>query len=442
MIGDELRNIDGRILIYGAHLIALECARWLINEGVSDKIAGIAVTDMEGNPDRLEGIPVRKIEEYSDQDQELTVVIAIPEKYHAEVEKYGRDKGFDRFLKVGTTDMSELKGKRFLLLQKNFQDFPYFLEEDENDPSWLNLYEGKDGSSSGAEKKKICHYEFPTLFYLEDRQVFKETMGFSFQRDYKKICGQYRNIHTLPCDMEQRIDEKELRKTLSIYMAFSEWDCTRIEVCQYVPWIRPIQLGCSLTEQRRGSRCDDIGENISDKNRSFAEMTGAYWIWKNAAGSKYKGLCHYRRHFIVSADEVMSLEKNKVDVILTTPRYVPGGIRNMFLAETPVKEQVYDKMLRAISEIFPEERQEFEDYMECCLYYPNNMVVAKNHIYDSYCAWIFPILFRMAEMEKECGYFHEGDRHIAYAAELLTSYYFVKNRDTYCIAVTDYYFYS
>ena len=80
--------------------------------------------------------------------------------------------------------------------------------------------------------------------------------------------------------------------------------------------------------------------------------------------------------------------------------------------------------------------------MEQCLYCPNNMVIAKSEIYDAYCEWIFPILFRMEEMDEEKGYGHKGDRHIAYAAEILTSYYFARHKDEYFIAVTDYSFNS
>ena len=50
--------------------------------------------------------------------------------------------------------------------------------------------------------------------------------------------------------------------------------------------IYPIQVGAALAGKKLpGIRHDDEGDNISDKNKSYCELTAQYWAWKNEEAS-------------------------------------------------------------------------------------------------------------------------------------------------------------
>lgn len=431
---------SGPVMIYGAHLVAVELYRYLKSMYENFDFAGFAVTSAESNPSELENEKVTELC-VCQAERNTTVFIAMPERYHSEAEVYARKYGFISFLKVTLEDMSELKGKALLGIWKKTVNQKLSLYKDRYDTSWLNMADVADASGSDDDLAKR-HYKFPTLYYLDMKDMFYETEKFDFYRDYERVFGVYHNLHAFSaCERPARLsDDAGKKNVLMVYMVFSQWDGGKSPEKGFPAWIYPIQAGSALTECKARTYLDETGESISERNKSFAEMTAAYWVWKNAEPVKYKGLCHYRRHFVLTEEAVMALEENGVDVILTTPRFAPGGIGRMFQAETPVKEAVYQAMLKAVHDCHPEDVSLMESYMGECLYCPNNMVIARSGIYDAYCEWIFPVLFRMAKIDEESGYGHESDRHIAYAAELLTSYFFVKHKGEYLIAVTDYRF--
>lgn len=433
MLTDELKKTEGKLLIYGAHLVALECCRFLIDYGKGSCIVGFAVTNKEDNPEELEGYQVEEIHAYIEQCKLLTVVIAMPKKYHDVVESYAQGKGFRKFIKVGLEEMSVLKSRQMLEEQQKWSGLTFHMEENVHDRSWLDI--------RAAEMTQQTYFKFPTLFYRKTEDVFKEVSKTAFLEASQEVLGQYRNLCLISEKLVMKA-ERPISDILQIYMVFSRYDSASISIKEYAPWIYPLQAGGRNSKQEISCLYDDTGETIADKNSVFAEMTGAYWIWKNRNWAAYKGLCHYRRHFIISEEKIRTLEQNGIDVILTIPRYIPYGVGNMFLAETPVKKELYEIMIYAVQECAPEDVLMFKAYLESCFYYPNNMVIARNEIYNAYCEWIFKILFRISDIDARREHGNRNDRHIAYAAELLTSFYFVKNRDVYRIAVTDYQFYT
>ncbi len=258
---------------------------------------------------------------------------------------------------------------------------------------------------------------------------------------YRDVLGHIRTLSDL--HKERSISSKNWAdgESMHIYMAFGRPQMDLVQSSDYQPWIRPLLVGADGEDVYSAFPRDDTYEgNVSRLNASLAEMTGVHWIWKEASSVEYKGLCHYRRHFILSEEDIQALREADIDALLTIPRYVPGGIKEMFFAETPVKKPVLESIYTVMDRLESGDRQGFSEYLDGCFYFPNNMVVAKAELYDEYCRWIFPILLGMLEVDAETGYGHERDRHTAYAAELLTSYYFARKQDNLKLAVTDYNF--
>lgn len=151
-------------------------------------------------------------------------------------------------------------------------------------------------------------------------------------------------------------------------------------------------------EALKGYVFDDCGENISQKNSSYCELTGMYWIWKNQQDD-IVGLTHYRR-FFGKPDELLSMEEAKAilkdcDIIVAKRQWVEKNVKVQF-EEFHNKEDL--ALLRTIIvEKYPEYQQSFDCAMSKCFLFSFNMLVCKKEIFDQYCTWLFDIL---AECER------------------------------------------
>lgn len=203
----------------------------------------------------------------------------------------------------------------------------------------------------------------------------------------------------------------------------------------------PIQVGKALhPDLDLGFQCDNTGDNISEKNGSYCELTAIYWAWKNLKDVDYIGLCHYRRYFAKDRKFVNIIQKDSLEqkdlidinhilpkekeVILPTFWTMPQPINKVF--SNRVMEQDLYILYRIIRKKYPEYLSAFNKYMLGYKRTGYNMFIMSRGNFDKYCSWLFDILNTAEHLIKESQYI-SYKRIYGYFGEILTAIYCIKN---------------
>ena len=150
---------------------------------------------------------------------------------------------------------------------------------------------------------------------------------------------------------------------------------------------------------------DNTGENISVLNPGFCELTGLYWAWKNL-DADYIGLAHYRRHFIEKKtkdpfDGILTkkaIEKDLGKIRVFTPNKRKYYIETLYdhYKHTHYIEQL-DETRTIIEEKYPDYVPAYDEVVQRTWGYMFNMMILEKELLDSYCGWLFDILFELKQ---------------------------------------------
>jgi len=222
----------------------------------------------------------------------------------------------------------------------------------------------------------------------------------------------------------------------------------------------PIQVGAELHKDL--DLCalkDNLGENISEMNGYYCELTAHYWVWKNAKkyypNLKYVGFCHYRRWFDFGAD---------AEIILKEPQKFFGDTHKMvcFNKEGFGKQSIrmcyyldhqfqdWDTDYEIMLEKYPQWARHFyeETNKQNIFFYGKNSFIMKWEDFEKYCTQLFEILFehdkrfgitpqnykKHGELYKDSPYrwnndFERQSRFNGYTAERIGSSWYQFNMD-------------
>lgn len=138
---------------------------------------------------------------------------------------------------------------------------------------------------------------------------------------------------------------------------------------------------------------DNTSDNISLKNPNYCELTAQYWAWKNC-NANYVGFCHYRRLFDLNNSKISKL-LNEYDIILPRIFTLDCTVREQYNRDH-IKEDL-DKTLEIIASKYPDYMEDAENVLNKKTIYFCNMFITNRELFNSYCEWLFDILF---ELEK------------------------------------------
>ncbi len=184
----------------------------------------------------------------------------------------------------------------------------------------------------------------------------------------------------------------------------------------------PLHVGRSLGEDL-GYWGDDTGESISEKNGSFCELTGMYWVWKNVT-CDVVGVAHYRRYFIYG-EQNRVLRREELEEFLRDCDFLisasyPSGEGSIYenydhwhnIGDLAVCRQV-------LTELYPQDVDAFDLQIGSTLFCGGNLFATSKRIYDEYCNWLFSILFEVEKRVDVSGYDRYQKRLFGFLAERL-----------------------
>lgn len=179
-----------------------------------------------------------------------------------------------------------------------------------------------------------------------------------------------------------------------------------------------------------GYQGDDTGDEISDKNCYYSELTGLYWAARNCPEADIKGSCHYRRYLINAQGKAYTAAEieavlQKYDMMTTKTLSLRSAYYDGFKENHHIKD--LDLLAAVLKEKFPAYYPVFEKLVHENKTYFGNMIICRRELFDAYVNWLFEIFFCMEPQMDFSGYDDYHKRVFGFLSEFLLKVYAVVN---------------
>ncbi len=173
---------------------------------------------------------------------------------------------------------------------------------------------------------------------------------------------------------------------------------------------------------------DNMGDNISTKNKNYCELTGLYFMWKNM-DADYKGLVHYRRHFVSLTEKGSKYDRiissGELEEILKTTDIIVPKKRHYYI-ETNYSQYAHahhhedlDETRKIIEERYPDFIPSYDKVMKRTYGHRFNMFIMKSEVLNEYLTWMFDILFELEKRVDISNYSANDSRIFGFVSERL-----------------------
>ncbi len=214
------------------------------------------------------------------------------------------------------------------------------------------------------------------------------------------------------------------------------------------PVYRPLFVGAALHPDKveemaaQGYAADDTGDNISEKNPGYCELTALYWAWKNLEADAV-GLAHYRRHF--AGRNWRKRKEDPFDRVLTGRELqfllqkarVLVPVRQSYYIETLYSHYAHthdgahlDLVRQILAEKYADYLPAYDRAVNRTWGYMFNMLVAERDLFDAYCGWLFDILGELETRVDTEGMTSFQQRFYGRVSEILFNVWLERQQET------------
>jgi lipopolysaccharide biosynthesis glycosyltransferase len=228
--------------------------------------------------------------------------------------------------------------------------------------------------------------------------------------------------------------------------------------------LQAVQVGTARSDNRLACArfFDNEGENISELNPQYCELTTQYWAWKNV-NADYYGFCHYRRYFDFSetnhaensfgevpsqtidarAQQEYGLDDKTIRNVVEGCDVITTRFQNLrtfpIAANTPaeqyaeaphLKSEDLDAVVAVLKRLYPDYAEDADTFLNgnhACFC---NMFIMKKDLFLDYSTWLFAILDEFMHGVDFSTYSKEGLRTPGHLAERLLNVYLLHLKRT------------